>query len=184
MVSIIEALGNDHKTILLEDNESIYGGTAHLAETLKEFMGTSELKETDDYGELCIRLEECGIKAIRPIAHVNFDNLANDVKIKRYNELPENYKKVDSAYYTLKHHDMIYCRKFIDDNFERLNYDRDSGAWFIDSQEVVDELWYEHNTYLHPKELIGWIEEYIEVKMHIIEMGLEEEYIDKINITE
>lgn len=166
MVSIIEALGNNYKTILLEDNESIYGGTAHLAETLKEFMGTAELKETDDYGELCIRLEECGIKAIRPIAHVNFDNLANDVKIKRYNELPENYKQVDSAYYTLKHHDMIYCRKFIDDNLERLNYDRDSGAWFIDSQEVVDELWYEHNTYLHPKELIGWIEEYIEFKMN------------------
>ena len=169
MVSIIEALGNNYKTIMLEDNESIYGGKSHISETLEEFMETSEIKETDDYGELCIRLEECGIKAIRPVIHINFNNLANDIKIKKCNELPENYKEIDSAYYTLKHYDMIDCRKFIDDNFERLSYDRDSGAWFIDSQEVVDELWYEHNTYLHPKELIGWIEEYIEFKMNGIE---------------
>lgn len=166
MVSIIEALGNDYKNISLEDNESIYGGKSHINEELEEFMETAEIKETDDYGELCIRLEECGIKAIRPIAHVNFDNLANNIKVNRYNELPENYKKIDSAYYTLKHEDMIYCRKFIDDNFEKLNYSEDCGAWFIDELEIVDELWYNHNTYLHPKELIGWIEEYIEFKMN------------------
>ena len=54
MVSIIEALGNNYKTIMLEDNESIYGGKSHISETLGEFMETSEIKETDDYGELCI----------------------------------------------------------------------------------------------------------------------------------
>lgn len=167
MVSIIEALGNNYKTISLEDNESIYGGKSHISEKLEEFMEIGEIKETDDYGELCIRLEECGIKAIRPIAHVNFDNLANNIKINRYNELPENYKEIDSAYYTLKHEDMVYCRKFIDDNFERLHYDEDCEAWFIEGLEIVDELWYNHNTYLHPKELIGWIEEYIETKYEL-----------------
>ena len=47
-------------------------------------------------------------------------------------------------------------------NKEALNYDKDACAWFIRGEEVVDLLWYDCYTILHPKEIIGYIDEYIE----------------------
>ena len=47
-------------------------------------------------------------------------------------------------------------------NKDRLNYDKDCQAWFIGGEEVVDELWYDCYTITHPKEIIGYIDEYIE----------------------
>ena len=52
-------------------------------------------------------------------------------------------------------------------NKDRLNYDKDCCAWFIGSEEIVDELWYDCYTILHPKEIIGYIDEYIENVMKI-----------------
>ena len=52
-------------------------------------------------------------------------------------------------------------------NKDRINYDKDCCAWFIGSEEIVDELWYDCYTILHPKEIIGYIDEYIEDVMKI-----------------
>ena len=52
-------------------------------------------------------------------------------------------------------------------NKDRINYDEESCAWFIDSDEIVDELWYDCYTILHPKEIIRYIDEYIEEEMKI-----------------
>ena len=87
MITIIEALGKNYKDIVLEDNESIFGGTAHHNETLGEFMATSEIQETYDFGELCTRLEECGIKAPRPIKYINLSENPNNTCIDKYNKL-------------------------------------------------------------------------------------------------
>ena len=73
MVTIKEALGKNFKQIILEDNESIHGGTTEHNETLETFMNYAELTKDDDYGELCKRLEQCGIKAIRPLKYINLN---------------------------------------------------------------------------------------------------------------
>ena len=52
-------------------------------------------------------------------------------------------------------------------NKEALNYDEDACAWFIRGEEVVDLLWYDCYTILHPKEIIGYIDEYIEDVMEV-----------------
>lgn len=52
--------------------------------------------------------------------------------------------------------------QLIKPNKDRLSYDKDCQAWFIGGEEIVDELWYDCYTLLHPKEIIGYIEEYIE----------------------
>lgn len=52
-------------------------------------------------------------------------------------------------------------------NRNRINYDKDCCAWFIGSEEIIDELWYDCYTILHPKEIIGYIDEYIEDIMKI-----------------
>lgn len=52
-------------------------------------------------------------------------------------------------------------------NKEALNYDKDACAWFIRGEEVVDLLWYDCYTILHPKEIIGYIDEYIEDIMEV-----------------
>ena len=52
--------------------------------------------------------------------------------------------------------------QLIEPNKDKLSYDKDCCAWFIGGEEIVDELWYDCYTILHPKEIIGYIEEYIE----------------------
>ena len=70
MVSIVEALGKDYYNIKLYDNENPYGGKAHMDEVLGEFMEVGEISPKDDYGELCVTLEQCGIMSIRPLVHI------------------------------------------------------------------------------------------------------------------
>ena len=57
--------------------------------------------------------------------------------------------------------------KLILQNKDRLNYNKESQAWFIDEDEIVDELWYDCYTITHPKEIIGYVEEYIEEELKI-----------------
>lgn len=57
-------------------------------------------------------------------------------------------------------------------NKEALNYDKDACAWFIGEEELVDLLWYDCYTILHPKEIIGYIEEYIEDVMEVKKMSV------------
>ena len=52
-------------------------------------------------------------------------------------------------------------------NKKALNYDENASAWFIGEEEVVDLLWYDCYTILHPKEIIGYIDEYIEDVMGV-----------------
>ena len=92
MVTIIEALGTNYKNIILEDNESVFGGTSCHNETLGEFMAMTEIKETYDYGELCITLEQNGIKAPRPIKHIDLSENPNNTFIDKYNELNEKLR--------------------------------------------------------------------------------------------
>lgn len=61
----------------------------------------------------------------------------------------------------------IVKERLLEPNREYLNYDDIAGAWFIGDTEVVDELWYDCYTILHPKEIIGYIEEIIEDEMEI-----------------
>lgn len=167
MISIIKALGKTYKNIVLEDNESVHGGISHTNETLEEFMNYLDIKETDDYGELCIRLERCGIKAVRPFMYIDLSDNSNNINLDKCNKINEYCFTINECFKKLIKYDMIYCKKFIDENINNLYYDEDCGAWFIEGLEIVDELWYNHNTLLHPKELIGYIEEYIETKYEL-----------------
>lgn len=65
----------------------------------------------------------------------------------------------DLPFKEVKKLDLEYCKKIIKNNLDLLYFNLDSCAWCIDDVEIVDELWYEWNTYIHPKELIGSIEE-------------------------
>ena len=162
MVSIKEALGKNYKNIILQDNESICGGVSYNNETLGMFMNYFKIKETDDYGDLCIKLERCGIKAIRPLMYIDLSESPNNIYLDKCNKINEKYFDINECYKKLIKYDMIYCKKFIDENIENIFYDIEKGTYCIEDIEIVDELWYEHNTLLHPKELIGYIEEYIE----------------------
>lgn len=59
------------------------------------------------------------------------------------------------------------AREVLWPNKEALNYDKDACAWFIGEEEIVDLLWYDCYTILHPKEIIGYIDEYIEDIMEV-----------------
>lgn len=74
MVTIKEALGINYSKILLKDNESLCGGKSESDETLGMFMDECDISPEDDYGELCVELEQCGLKAIRPIAHIELES--------------------------------------------------------------------------------------------------------------
>lgn len=63
--------------------------------------------------------------------------------------------------------DLKNCRKFLEENKDLLHYDKESEAWFIDDNEIVDELYYDIYTIIHPKEIIGYVEEIIENEMKI-----------------
>ena len=57
--------------------------------------------------------------------------------------------------------------KVILPNKNKLSYDKDCSAWFIEGEEIVDLLWYDCYTITHPKEIIGYVEEYIEDELKI-----------------
>lgn len=57
--------------------------------------------------------------------------------------------------------DMENCRKFISENIDDIRYDKEKNVWLIDNVEIVDELWYEMRTSLHPKILIQYINQYL-----------------------
>ena len=161
MITIKEALGKNFKQIILEDNESIYGGTTEQNETLETFMNYANLTKDDDYGELCKALEQCGIKAIRPLNYINLsgNETPNKLKIKKDGTidplyvLKSNNKKnfEQRTYKEILKEDMEYCKKLIEENIRLIHYDKDAQAWFINGTEIVDELWYEYNTTIHPK---------------------------------
>ena len=82
MVTILEALGENYKEIKLKDNESLYGGKNNSNEKLGNFMGDCNITKDDDYGQLCIDLEKCGLMAIRPIAHIDqSERKENELKV-------------------------------------------------------------------------------------------------------
>ena len=63
--------------------------------------------------------------------------------------------------------DLKNVRKMLNECKDLLHYDYDSEAWFINDTEVVDELYYDIYTIIHPKEIIGYVEEIIEDEMKI-----------------
>ena len=63
--------------------------------------------------------------------------------------------------------DLENCRKMLQKNKNELHYEIESESWFIDDTELVDELYYDCYTIIHPKEIIGYIEEIIEDEMKI-----------------
>lgn len=64
------------------------------------------------------------------------------------------------------------AKKVLWPNKEALSYDEDACAWFIRGEEVVDLLWHDCYTILHPKEIIGYIDEYIEDIMEVKKMSV------------
>ena len=78
--------------------------------------------------------------------------------------------------------DLEHCKKILEEKQNLINYDKDAEAWYIYDEEIIDYLWYEDNTIIHPKELIGYIEEYIEDVMKIskdrILADIQEEELD------
>lgn len=194
MVTIKEALGNKFKKIILKNNESIHGGTVEHNETLGTFMEYANLTKDDDYGELCKSLEQCGIKAIRPLNYIdlNGNKTPNRTKIKADGTIDtlyvlKNYNKKrfeEKTFKEILEEDMEYCKKLLKENIRLIHYDKDAQAWFINETEIVDELWYEYNTTINPKELIGYIEEFIEDELKISKnrciADIQEEYYDNL----
>ena len=50
--------------VVLEDDETPYGGTEFLGETVRDFIGYTELIGMDSVQELNKALKECGIKPL------------------------------------------------------------------------------------------------------------------------
>lgn len=90
---------------------------------------------------------------------------------KKLESLLSNYKEKsfdDKTLEEIREIDLkIVKERLLEPNKEYLNYDDIAGAWFIGDTELVDELWYDCYTILHPKEIIGYIDEIIEDKMEI-----------------
>lgn len=64
-MNIKEYLGDNYKNIILEDDNNVeYGGVAYCDETVKEFMDSVGLKETDNINELNKALKDCGIQTL------------------------------------------------------------------------------------------------------------------------
>ena len=49
--------------------------------------------------------------------------------------------------------------KLLIPNINHIEYDEDSLCWFIDNEEIVDELYYDTYSIIHPKEIIGFVED-------------------------
>lgn len=63
--------------------------------------------------------------------------------------------------------DLEIVKDFLKEKIDDLWYNDEHTSWFIDDTELVDELYYDNYTILHPKEIIGYVEEIIEDEMKI-----------------
>ena len=63
-LNIKETLGDDYAKIILQDDDTPYGGTAFEDETLGEFMDEVGIKPTDSMKKLNKALKDCGIKTL------------------------------------------------------------------------------------------------------------------------
>lgn len=63
-MKIEECLGNNYKKIILQDDDTPYGGTAYIDETVGEFMDSIGLKGTHSMKQLNMALKDCGIKTL------------------------------------------------------------------------------------------------------------------------
>lgn len=63
--------------------------------------------------------------------------------------------------------DLRIIKSWLERNKEYISYDEVAGAWCIDGVEIVDELYYDVYSILHPKEIIGYVEEIIEDELEI-----------------
>ena len=61
---IKEYLGDNYEEIILQDDDTPYGGTAYVDETLGEFMDSIGLEGTHSMKQLNIALKDCGIKTL------------------------------------------------------------------------------------------------------------------------
>lgn len=67
----------------------------------------------------------------------------------------------------IKENDLKSVKKYLENNKEYIYYDSNEKVWYIDDDEILDDLWYEMRTKLHPKELIADINIMIENEMKI-----------------
>lgn len=67
----------------------------------------------------------------------------------------------------IKENDLNSVKKYLENNKEYIHYDNEEKVWYIDDDEILDDLWYEMRTKLHPKELIADINIMIENEMKI-----------------
>ena len=67
----------------------------------------------------------------------------------------------------IKENDLKSVKKYLENNKEYIHYDSNEKVWYIDDDEILDDLWYEMRTKLHPKELIADINIMIENEMKI-----------------
>ena len=63
-LNIKEALGDNYAKIILQDDDTPYGGTAFEDETLGEFMDEVGIEPTDSMKKLNQALKDCGIKTL------------------------------------------------------------------------------------------------------------------------
>lgn len=66
------------------------------------------------------------------------------------------------AFEEIKKQDLKSVKKWLEENKNELHYNKEKEVWLIDGVEIVDELWYEQKTNLHPKVIIEDIEKIIE----------------------
>jgi len=62
----------------------------------------------------------------------------------------------------VKKNDVENIRKVLNENKDKLNYDKDYAGWCIGSEYVVDYLYENGETVINPKELEGDVDEIIE----------------------
>lgn len=61
---IKDYLGDDYKNIILEDDDTPWGGVAYCDETLGEFMDSVGLTKENTMNILNLILKNCGIKTL------------------------------------------------------------------------------------------------------------------------
>lgn len=63
--------------------------------------------------------------------------------------------------------DLAIIKDWLEENRDDLSYDTYSESWFIGDEEIVDALYYDVYSIIHPKEIINYVEEIIEDEMEI-----------------